>query len=59
MRAFVVEFTGADDSDVVGLVGGGHRALIADGIVPADRGEGALAERPHHETGDRSHGEPD
>ncbi len=59
MRAFVVEFTGADDPEVVGIVGGGARGLIPDGATPADRGEGALAERPRHETSDRSHGEPD
>ena len=57
MRAFVVEFTGADDSDIVGVVGGG-RGLVADGTTPADRGEGALAEPPRQEAGDRPHGEP-
>jgi quercetin dioxygenase-like cupin family protein len=60
MRAFVVEFTGADDSDVIGSVAGGvHRTLITDGIAPADRGEGALAEHPRYKVSDRSHGEPD
>lgn len=55
MRAFVVEFTGADDSEIV-EVGGHARELAAQAAV--ERGEGALAERRRREAADHSNGEP-
>jgi quercetin dioxygenase-like cupin family protein len=58
MRAFVVEFTGADDSDIMGIVDGRARELAARGQSPTERGEGTLADRPPRETPERSSGEP-
>jgi quercetin dioxygenase-like cupin family protein len=57
MRAFVVEFTGADDSEIVGVVDR-VRALTAGGAGSIERGEGALAEREFRGSGDPSSGEP-
>ena len=56
MRAFVVEFTGADDSEIVGVVDGRARETADQAAV--ERGEGELAERRRREAADRSHGEP-
>ena len=56
MRAFVVEFTGADDSEIVGVVEGRAREMAAQ--APVERGEGELADRRRREAADRSHGEP-
>ena len=58
MRALVVEFTGADDSEIVAVIDGRTRALTAGGAGPVERGEGALAERERREAGDRPSGEP-
>ena len=58
MRAFVIEFTGADDSEIVGVVEGRTRTLTAGGAGSIERGEGALAERERREAGDRPSGEP-
>ncbi len=58
MRAFVVEFTGADDADIAGIVDGRARALAARGEVPVERGNGTLAERPPVDNPDRTSGEP-
>jgi quercetin dioxygenase-like cupin family protein len=57
MRAFVVEFTGADDSEIVSVVDR-TRALTAGGAGSIERGEGALAERELRGSGDPSSGEP-
>ena len=57
MRAFVVEFAGADDAAVRGIIEGEARA-IGPGR-PAERGEGALAPRAvDPDRLDRSSGEP-
>jgi quercetin dioxygenase-like cupin family protein len=57
MRAFVVEFAGADDG---GLVLGQARELSATETDPLSRGQGALAERTGPSTDhDRTAGEPD
>ena len=58
MRAFVVEFTGADDSEIVGVVDGRTQALTAGGAGSIERGEGTLAERERREAGDPHSGEP-
>jgi quercetin dioxygenase-like cupin family protein len=58
MRAFVVEFTGADDSEIVGVVDGRTGALTAGGAGSVERGEGALAEHDRRDAGDRTSGEP-
>ncbi|HET9522016.1 MAG TPA: cupin domain-containing protein [Candidatus Limnocylindrales bacterium] len=56
MRAFVVEFGGADDTAVQGILDGVARALPdAD---PAARGDGSLAPRDPPAPHDRSEGEP-
>ncbi len=57
MRAFVVEFTGSDDSEIVGVVDR-ERALTAGGAGSIERGEGALAERELRGSRDPSSGEP-
>ena len=51
MRAFVVEFAGADDSEIVSVVDRA-RALTAGGAGSIERGEGALAERELRGSGD-------
>ncbi|HEY7736338.1 MAG TPA: cupin domain-containing protein [Candidatus Limnocylindrales bacterium] len=59
MRAFVVEFAGADDSDMPQIVAGRARALSPGAAAGVERGEGSLA--PHGvDPGriDRSEGEP-
>ena len=58
MRAFVVEFTGADDSDIVGTVDGRARDLAARGPFAIEHGEGTLVERPPRDSRERSSGEP-
>lgn len=58
MRAFVVELTGADDSDIVGIVDGRARDLAARGPFAIEHGEGTLVERPPRDVPDRSSGEP-
>jgi quercetin dioxygenase-like cupin family protein len=57
MRAFVVEFAGADDADARGILD----AIVAEptaGIGPARRGEGRLVAPPRPPAHDRSEGEP-
>ncbi len=56
MRALVVEFAGADDSEVVGVVAGRAREMTAPAAV--ERGDGELADGRRREAGDRSSGEP-
>ena len=53
MRAIVVELAGADDDAIRGIVPG---ATLALDVGPAEKGEGALAERPPRY--DPSEGEP-
>jgi hypothetical protein len=57
MRAFVVEFAGADDAEVRGILAGIARELLP-GDEPVSRADGRLipsgTPRPH----DRSQGEP-
>jgi quercetin dioxygenase-like cupin family protein len=57
MRAFVVEFAGADDAAARGVLEGVARAL-PPGAVPASPGEGSLAPREPSAPHDRSAGEP-
>ena len=58
MRAFVVEFTGADDSEIVGVVGGRARELAARDAAEVGRGDGRLIEGGRTGGADRSSGEP-
>lgn len=59
MRAIVVEFAGADDAHVRGILEGAGRRLGPGEIGGAERGDGALANRPpDRERHDRSEGEP-
>ena len=58
MRAFIVEFTGPDDSEIVGVVDGRTRALTAGADGPVGRGEGHLVGPERHEPGDPASGEP-
>ena len=58
MRAFVVEFTGADDSEIAGIVEGRAGEPAARSPAAPERGEGALADRLRREAGDRKSGEP-
>jgi quercetin dioxygenase-like cupin family protein len=58
MRAFVVEFTGADDSDIVGVVDDRARDVAGRGTFAIEHGEGTLLERSSRDTPDRSSGEP-
>lgn len=56
MRAFVVEFSGADDR---GAIIGRARELNAGGFEPVTKGQGALGERIGPDPGyDRTSGEP-
>jgi quercetin dioxygenase-like cupin family protein len=57
MRAFVVEFGGADDAAMRGILDGVARAL-PPGAVPASPGEGSLSRREPPVPHDRSAGEP-
>jgi hypothetical protein len=58
MRAFVVEFAGADDSLLRGILPGEARELLP-GEVQASKGEGELARTPEEAARhDRSEGEP-
>jgi quercetin dioxygenase-like cupin family protein len=57
MRALVVEFAGADDSEVQGILDGAALAL-ASGGEPPSRGDGSLAPTTHPPVHDRSEGEP-
>jgi quercetin dioxygenase-like cupin family protein len=58
MRAFVVEFAGADDSLLRGILPGEARELLP-GEVQASKGEGELARTPEEAARhDRSDGEP-
>jgi len=58
MRAFVVEFTGADDADVVGLLEGRAVGVEPDAADPSRRGVGTLADHPSTRPGDPGSGEP-
>ena len=57
MRAIVVEFAGADDAAVLGILEGAALALPA-GAAPVAKGEGRLAPRHGPPPHDRSEGEP-
>jgi quercetin dioxygenase-like cupin family protein len=58
MRAFVVEFAGADDADARGVLTATARPVLAAG-TPAERGKGELVEpRRGPADHDRSEGEP-
>jgi quercetin dioxygenase-like cupin family protein len=57
MRAFVVEFAGADDVDARGILDG-IAAEPTAGIGPAGRGEGRLVAPARPPAHDRSEGEP-
>jgi quercetin dioxygenase-like cupin family protein len=57
MRALVVEFAGADDDGVRGILDGVARQLTA-GDEAVSRGEGSLAPRERPPVHDRSEGEP-
>ena len=56
MRAFVVEFAGADDTAAQGILDGVARARLA--ADPAARADGSLAPRDAPAAHDRSEGEP-
>ena len=66
MRAFVVEFAGADDAAARGVLEGRARELIAgaagaesDGrVAPLARGDGALATGAHDRAATAAEGEP-
>lgn len=59
MRAFVVEFAGADDAHLRGILEGIARQLEPGESDDASRADGALAERPPDPARhDRSQGEP-
>ena len=58
MRAFVVEFTGSDDSVVAGHVEGRAVEIDPASASTERRGIGALAERPAPRTTDPESGEP-
>ncbi len=59
MRAVVVEFAGADDAHLLGILEGASRRLGSGEAGGAERGEGSLAERPPDPSRhDRSEGEP-
>jgi quercetin dioxygenase-like cupin family protein len=58
MRAFVVEFAGADDTDVVGLLEGRAVEIDPDTVSPERRGVGALAEHRVDRATDPGSGEP-
>ncbi len=57
MRAFVVEFAGADDAAVRGILEGVAREL-EPGATGVTKGEGALAPRRRPAVHDRTEGEP-
>jgi gentisate 1,2-dioxygenase len=44
MRAFTIEFPGADDSAALGIIEGGRATDRPALAAPAERGEGALAD---------------
>ncbi len=58
MRAFVVEFTGADDREVVGLLEGRAVEIDPEDADPALRGVGTLADHPAPPGVDPGSGEP-
>ena len=59
MRAFVVEFAGADDAAVRGILEGRASEIgPGDAAAAADRAEGALAERDRPAVHDPASGEP-
>ncbi len=58
MRAIVVEFGGADDGILRGLIEGGTRALPAGSTARIAKGEGRLAPRPVPRRNDPESGEP-
>ena len=58
MRAIVVEFAGADDSETRALLEGGSWLLSAGEPPTVERGEGALAETPRELMHDPEAGEP-
>lgn len=58
MRAIVVEFGGADDGYLRGLIEGRARALSAGSTTRVGKGEGKLAPRPVPPRHDPESGEP-
>jgi len=58
MRAIVVEFTGADDTDVAGLLEGRAVEIDPESASPERRGIGELVEPPSDRTADPGSGEP-
>jgi len=59
MRAIVVEFAGADDATIAGILEGAARRLGPGEAGGVARGEGSLAPRPADpDAHDRSEGEP-
>ncbi|HLA17645.1 MAG TPA: cupin domain-containing protein [Candidatus Limnocylindrales bacterium] len=58
MRAIVVEFAGADDSETRALLEGGSWLLPSGDQVAIERGDGALAETPREPIHDPDAGEP-
>ena len=57
MRAIVVEFAGADDSDIRGILAGSARQLLP-GESHVEKGDGELAPRKEPVVHDRTEGEP-
>ena len=57
MRAIVVEFAGADDSEIQGILAGKARQLLP-GEPHAEKGDGELAPRKEPAVHDRTEGEP-
>ncbi len=58
MRAIVIEYAGADDSDTRALLEGGSWLLPAGVAGSIERGEGTLAEAPRDLIHDAEAGEP-
>jgi quercetin dioxygenase-like cupin family protein len=59
MRAIVVEFAGADDAHLRGVLDGIARRLLPSETGKAEKGEGRLALPPRERTADDRSGEPD
>jgi quercetin dioxygenase-like cupin family protein len=59
MRAIVVEFAGADDAHLRGVLDGIARRLLPSETGKAERGEGRLATPPRERAEDDRSGEPD
>jgi quercetin dioxygenase-like cupin family protein len=57
MRAFMIEFAGADDELIRGIFEG-HAAAIGPGVAQVSRGEGTLTGPEHRPPPDPTAGEP-